>query len=150
MADSGELDFSNMEGMDDIDWSDVESELQQNREMITQEATPGGDELAEFGGDELEGESDEGPQEIDISFLLDIPLSVTVEVGRARFYIKDLLELNLNSIIELKKKVGDPLSVLVNDKLVAKGEVVIQNEKFAIKIVEIIDENVRLKKLKIT
>ena len=148
MADSEELDFSNMdEGMDDIDWSDVKSELQQNREMIVQEGAPSGglDDIA--GGDEGLGEST-GGGELDISFLLEIPLVVTIEVGRSSYYIKDLMKLNLDSIIELKKKVGEPLNVLVNDKLVAKGEAVIQNEKFALKITEIVNEKERLERLK--
>ncbi|MBU2514800.1 flagellar motor switch protein FliN [bacterium] len=144
MADSGELDFSSLDGMDDIDWSDVEGELQQNRDMILQEADTK-PALDDFSAEEG-GESDR-PSEVDIDFLLNVPLNLTVEVGRASFLIRDLLNVDLGSIIELKKKVGSPLNVLINEKLVAKGEIVVQNEKFGIKITEIIEESERLLKL---
>ena len=145
MADSGELDFSSLDGMDDIDWSDVEGELQQNRDMILQEA----DSATAPEQVSAEGEMAEAEQssEVDIDFLLNVPLSLTVEVGRSSMKIQDLLNVDINSIIELKKKVGSPLNVLINEKLVAKGEIVVQNEKFGIKITEIIEESERLLKL---
>ncbi len=145
MADSGELDFSSLDGMDDIDWSDVEGELQQNRDMILQEA----DSATAPEQVSAEGEMAEAEQssEVDIDFLLNVPLSLTVEVGRSSMKIQDLLNVDINSVIELKKKVGSPLNVLINEKLVAKGEIVVQNEKFGIKITEIIEESERLLKL---
>ena len=82
---------------------------------------------------------------VDINFLLHIPLALKVEVGRKTMFIKDLLNIDLNAIVELNKVVGSPLNVLINDKLVAKGEVVIQTEKFGLRIVEIIDKNARLR-----
>ncbi len=144
MAESGELDFSSLDGMDDIDWSDVEGELQQNREMLIKEA----EAKSPFDEAAPEGEVvDETPADVDIDFLLNVPLRLTVEVGRTALLIKDLLNVDLGSIIELKKKVGSPLHVLINEKLVAKGEIVVQNEKFGIKITEIIEESERLVKL---
>jgi flagellar motor switch protein FliN len=145
MAESGELDFSSLDGMDDIDWSDVEGELQQNRELLIKEAeakTP-----FDEASPESEAQDDGGPAEVDIDFLLNVPLKLTVEVGRTALLIKDLLNVNLGSVIELRKKVGSPLHVLINEKLVAKGEIVVQNEKFGIKITEIIEESERLIKL---
>ncbi len=144
MADSGELDFSSLDGMDDIDWSDVEGELQQNRDMILQESDTK-PALEEVSADEG-GESDQ-PSEVDIDFLLNVPLKLTVEVGRTSLLIRELLDVDLGSVIELRKKVGSPLNVLINEKLVAKGEIVVQNEKFGIKITEIIEESERLLKL---
>lgn len=144
MADSGELDFSSLDGMDDIDWSDVEGELQQNREMLIKEAEskkPAADEPM------VESTEEEPTKEVDVDFLLNIPLKLTVEVGRTSLLIKELLNVDIGSIIELKKKVGSPLNVLINDKLVAKGEIVVQNEKFGIKLTEIIEESERLLKL---
>ncbi|MBU3914134.1 flagellar motor switch protein FliN [bacterium] len=144
MADSGELDFSSLDGMDDIDWSDVEGELQQNREMLLKEAEgkdePSGDKHSESKATVESGE-------IGLDFLMNVPLRLTVEVGRTTMLIKDLLDLEIGSILELKKKIGSAMNVLINDKLVAKGEIVVQNEKFAIKLTEIIEESERLIKL---
>ncbi len=144
MADSGELDFSSLDGMDDIDWSDVEGELQQNREMLIKEAE-GKDEPSAAAPVESEAVIESG--EIGVDFLMNVPLELTVEVGRTTFLIQDLLDLDIGSILELKKKIGSAMNVLINDKLVAKGEIVVQNEKFAIKLTEIIEESERLIKL---
>lgn len=84
----------------------------------------------------------------DINFLLDIPLVVTVEIGRTRMLIKDLLQLGQGSVIELDKLVGEPMEVLVNDKLIARGEVVVVNEKFGIRLTDIISPMERLKQLR--
>ncbi len=144
MADSGELDFSSLDGMDDIDWSDVEGELQQNREMLLKEAE-GKDEPS--GDVPVESEAPVESGEIGLDFLMNVPLRLTVEVGRTTFLIQELLDLEIGSILELKKKIGSAMNVLINDKLVAKGEIVVQNEKFAIKLTEIIEESERLIKL---
>ena len=150
-----ELDFSNIDGMDDIDWSDVESELQQNREMILDEVAPTDNvDIADAGQADatVSPQAEGGPadsNDVGIDFLLDVPLQLTIEVGKTRLKIKDLLAIDIDSVIELEKSLGSPLNVLINDKLVAQGEIVIQNEKFALKITEILDENERLKKLRL-
>ncbi len=87
-----------------------------------------------------------GPREID--FLLDIPLVVSVEIGRTRMLIKDLLQLGQGSVIEFDKLVGEPMEVLVNEKLVARGEVVVVNEKFGVRLTDISSPAERLKHLK--
>lgn len=142
-----ELDLSSLDGMDDIDWSDVEGELQKNKEMLIDEADA--NKSAEM--DELieteETEEHESLGEVETDFLMDIPLRLTVEVGRTRLLIKNLLGLETGSIVELKKRIGSPLNVLINDKLVAKGEIVVQNEKFGLKLTEIIEESKRILKL---
>ena len=84
----------------------------------------------------------------DIDFLLDIPLEVTVELGRSRMFIKDLLQLGHGSVIELEKIAGEPMEILVNDKLIARGEVVVINEKFGIRLTDIISPTERIQKLK--
>ena len=91
---------------------------------------------------------DEGPANIDL--ILDIPLSVTVELGRSKMLINDLLQLGQGSVIELTKLVGDPLEVLVNDKLVARGEVVVVNEKFGVRLTDIVTPMERVKSLATT
>ncbi len=147
MADSGELDFSSLDGMDDIDWSDVEGELQQNREMLLKEAEDRDEPSAATTAPVESAAPPVESGEIGTDFLMSVPLQLTVEVGRTTFQIQDLLDLDIGSILELKKKIGSAMNVLINDKLVAKGEIVVQNEKFAIKLTEIIEESERLIKL---
>jgi flagellar motor switch protein FliN/FliY len=84
----------------------------------------------------------------DIDFLLDIPLEVSVELGRTRMLIKDLLQLCQGSVVELEKLAGEPMEVLVNSKLVAKGEVVVVNEKFGVRLTDIASPTERLRQLK--
>ena len=72
-----------------------------------------------------------------LDLILDIPLTVSVELGRSKMLINDLLQLGQGSVIELTKLVGEPLEVLVNQKLVARGEVVVVNEKFGVRLTDI-------------
>ena len=82
-----------------------------------------------------------------LDLILDIPLKVTVELGRTRILVNDLLQLGQGSVVELNKLAGDPLEVLVNDKLVARGEVVVVNEKFGIRLTDIISPVERIQNL---
>lgn len=84
----------------------------------------------------------------DINFLLDIPLVVMIEIGRTKMQIKDLLQLGQGSVIELDKMVGEPMDVFVNGKLIARGEVVVINEKFGIRLTDIVSPVERLQHLK--
>ena len=92
------------------------------------------------------GKADEA-KEANLDLILDIPLSVTVELGRSKMLINDLLQLGQGSVIELTKLVGDPLEVMVNDKLVARGEVVVVNEKFGVRLTDIVTPMERVKSL---
>ena len=82
-----------------------------------------------------------------LDLILDIPLTVTVELGRCKMLINDLLQLGQGSVIELSKLVGEPLEVLVNDKLVARGEVVVVNEKFGVRLTDIVSPMERVQTL---
>ena len=82
-----------------------------------------------------------------LDFIFDIPLEVSVELGRTRMLIKDLLQLGQGSVIELNKLAGETLEILVNQKLVARGEVVVVNEKFGIRLTDIISPADRVKQL---
>lgn len=82
-----------------------------------------------------------------LDLILDIPLTVTVELGRTRMLINDLLQLSQGSVVELTKLVGEPLEVLVNQKLVARGEVVVVNEKFGIRLTDIVSPLERVQSL---
>ncbi len=98
--------------------------------------------------DDQEFREDKEEQGINLDFILDIPLLVTVELGRARFPIQDLLKIGEGSVMELNKLVGEPLEVLVNGKPVARGEVVVVNEKFALRLTDIAQPNERLNQLR--
>ena len=89
-----------------------------------------------------------GSQASNLNFILDIPLEVTVELGRTNMLVNDLLKLGQGSVIELEKMAGETLEILANQKLVARGEVVVINEKFGIRVTEIISPMERVEKLK--
>jgi flagellar motor switch protein FliN/FliY len=87
------------------------------------------------------------PDETNLNLLLDIPLKVTVELGRTQKQIKDILELSQGSIIELDKLAGEPVDILVNNKLIAKGEVVVIDENFGVRVTDIVSQWDRSQKL---
>jgi flagellar motor switch protein FliN/FliY len=89
-----------------------------------------------------------GLQVQSLDFILDIPLKVTVELGRSKMAIRDILQLAQGSVVELSKFAGEPLEVLVNEKLIARGEVVVVNEKFGIRLTDIISPVERIEQLK--
>ena len=140
------------ENLDSLDWSDVESELKANRDQILSEVkaeSSGQKEKKEREDDEGEGDSNDplSKGDIDINFLFDVQLSIIVEVGRTQMLISDLLELEEQSIIELDSMVGQPLDIRANDLLVARGEVIVVNEKFAVRITDIISPDNRFEAL---
>ncbi|MFA1820666.1 flagellar motor switch phosphatase FliY [Virgibacillus oceani] len=95
------------------------------------------------------GEVELNPSEQrNLDLLLDIPLKVTVELGRTKRTIKDILDLSAGSIIELDKLAGEPVDILVNQKLIARGEVVVIDENFGVRVTDIVSKSDRLKKLK--
>ncbi|MCE0723413.1 MULTISPECIES: flagellar motor switch protein FliN [Legionella] len=91
------------------------------------------------------------PQEADsekMDLILDIPVSVTVEIGRTKMTIRNLLQLNQGGIVALDCLAGDPLDVLVNGTLVAHGEVVVVNDKFGVRLTDIVSKAERIKRLR--
>ncbi len=88
----------------------------------------------------------ETPRRLDL--LLDVPLDVSVELGRCRMTIQDLLALGPGAIVELDKVAGEPLDVLINDRLVARGEAVVVNDKFGIRITDIVSPQERIARLR--
>lgn len=83
-----------------------------------------------------------------LNLILDIPLRVTVELGRTKMPVSELLNLTQGSVIELAKLAGEPMEVLVNDKLIARGEAVVVNEKFGVRLTDIISPSERIEQLK--
>jgi flagellar motor switch protein FliN len=82
-----------------------------------------------------------------LEFIMDIPLQLTVELGRTKLLVKDVLQLNQGSVVELTKLAGEPLDVFVNSKLVARGEAVVVNDKFGIRLLDIVSPNERVDKV---
>jgi flagellar motor switch protein FliN/FliY len=103
------------------------------------------DDVADVDGALDDDERSEELKKLDL--VLDIPLTVTVELGRSKMLINDLLQLGRGSVIELQKLVGEPLEVLINDKLVARGEVVVVNDKFGVRLTDIVSPMERVQSL---
>jgi flagellar motor switch protein FliN/FliY len=89
-----------------------------------------------------------GNGDINLDVVLDIPVTLSMEVGRSRISIRNLLQLNQGSVVELERATGEPLDVYVNGTLVAHGEVVVVNEKFGIRLTDVISPAERIRKLK--
>jgi len=86
--------------------------------------------------------------EENIEMILDIPVTVSVEIGRSKINIRNLLKLNQGSVVELDRLAGEPMDVIVNGTLIAHGEVVVVNEKFGVRLTDVISAEERVKKLK--
>lgn len=86
--------------------------------------------------------------EVNIDMILDVPVTLAMEVGRTRISIRNLLQLNQGSVVELDRSAGEPLDVFVNGTLVAHGEVVVINEKFGIRLTDVISPAERVRKLR--
>jgi flagellar motor switch protein FliN len=89
-----------------------------------------------------------GEGSVNMEFVLDIPLEVTVELGRTKMLINDLLKLGQGSVIELTKLAGESLDILANQKAIARGEVVVVNEKYGIRLTEVISPMERIERLR--
>ncbi len=88
------------------------------------------------------------PSDVNLDVILDVPVTLSMEVGRTRIPIRNLLQLNQGSVVELDRAAGEPLDVFVNGTLVAHGEVVVVNEKFGIRLTDVISPSERIRKLK--
>ncbi|MHB8919461.1 MAG: flagellar motor switch protein FliN [Halothiobacillus sp.] len=100
--------------------------------------------------DQFETQSAHGNKEnpINLEVLMDVPVTLSMEIGRTSVSIRSLLQLNQGSIVELDRLAGEPLDVLVNGTLIARGEVVVINEKFGIRLTDVISPAERLRKLR--
>jgi flagellar motor switch protein FliN len=97
---------------------------------------------------DLKDERVENGQEINLDVILDVPVSVSLEVGRTRMPIRNLLQLTQGSVVELERDAGDPFDVYVNGTLIAHGEVVVVNDRFGIRLTDVISPAERVKRLK--
>lgn len=98
--------------------------------------------------EELQSENTKTNPNPELEVILDIPVTISMEVGRTSITIRNLLQLNQGSVIELDRLAGEPLDVLVNGTLIAHGEVVVVNEKFGIRMTDVISPAERIKKLR--
>jgi flagellar motor switch protein FliN/FliY len=96
---------------------------------------------------ELKKTSADKERSRELDFIMDIPLEISVEIGRARMLIGDMLKLGQGSVIELNRLSGEPVDIFVNNKLIARGEVVVSGEKFGVRIIDIISPSERVKRL---
>lgn len=133
-------------------WAAAAEDLEEQRKMLRSEAQKPKEEPAAAapaaavapGRPAAMGSVDDKKLEM----ILDIPLSLSVEMGRSKMLINDLLQLGQGSVIELTKLVGEPLDVFVNEKLIARGEVVVvNNEKFGIRLTEVISPADRIQSM---
>ncbi len=117
-------------------------------EKTTETQQPGSKEPEEAKFDELKTDENRDKTERDINFLLDVPLEITVELGKTKMLIQELVQLGQGSVIELEKLAGEPMEILVNNKLIARGEVVVVNEKFGVRLTDTISPMERIRQLK--
>lgn len=87
-------------------------------------------------------------KDVDLDMVMDIPVTISMEIGRTRINIRNLLQLSQGSVVELDRLAGEPMDVLVNDTLIAHGEVVVVNDKFGIRLTDVISAAERIKKLR--
>jgi flagellar motor switch protein FliN/FliY len=123
-------------------WGAALAEQAQTEAAAASVAQPATAAFQDFGGATVKS----GTQN-DIDFILDIPVQLTVELGRTKIAIKNLLQLAQGSVVELDGLAGEPMDVLVNGCLIAQGEVVVVNDKFGIRLTDIISPSERIKKL---
>ncbi|MGD8385803.1 MAG: flagellar motor switch protein FliN [Desulfobacteraceae bacterium] len=123
----------------------AEENIEQNE--IQAETDPAAQVAQEVDFADMEPGIPEDDETQGMEFLLDIPLDITVELGRTRMPIGDLLKLSQGSVVELNKLISQPLDIFVNQKLMAQGEVVVVNEKFGVRLSHIISPGERVKRL---
>lgn len=126
---------------ENLSWDDVQEEMEATRK----EDTP--TEVASVSFSELQ--SNAAPKaNMDIDFILDIPLTLTVELGRSKMLISELLQLGQGSVLELSKLAGEPMDIFINQRLIARGEVVVVNEKFGVRLTDIVSPAERVNRLR--
>lgn len=108
----------------------------------------GGEDASPAGLQTLQDEGIPGDEDFNLDVILDVPVTISMEIGQTKISIRNLLQLNQGSVIELDRLAGEPLDVLINGTLIAHGEVVVVNEKFGIRLTDVISPAERIKKLK--
>ena len=133
---------------DDVDsvWGEAMAEQSAADAATSNDGADDSYEKAQFG--QLSNEGKANVDEVNLDVILDIPVTLSVEIGRTRQTIRNLLQLNQGSVVELDRLAGEPMDVLVNGTMIAHGEFVVVNEKFGIRLTDVISAAERVKKLK--
>ena len=95
-----------------------------------------------------DGGADPGARDVNLEVILDVPVTLSMEVGRTRIPIRNLLQLNQGSVVELERAAGEPLDVYVNGTLIAQGEVVVVNDRFGVRLTDVVSPAERIKRLR--
>ena len=95
-----------------------------------------------------DGGGDAGARDVNLEVILDVPVTLSMEVGRTRIPIRNLLQLNQGSVVELERGAGEPLDVYVNGTLIAQGEVVVVNDRFGVRLTDVVSPAERIKRLR--
>ncbi|MBW1670340.1 MAG: flagellar motor switch protein FliN [Deltaproteobacteria bacterium] len=135
------VDLKETKPDENIGWDDVQNELEESKQPTVAKEASG------VNFEKIKKSETKGPS-LDLDFILDIPITVTVELGRGKMMIGKLLQLGQSSVIELTKLAGEPMDVFVNNRLIAKGEVVVVNEKFGVRLTDVVSAAERINKLK--
>ena len=134
-----------MSGDDDLD--DWAAAMAEQADEEAKASSDKGARVAEV--DELEDDNEISPSEKrKLDTILDIPVTISMEVGRSNISIRNLLQLNQGSVVELERVAGEPLDVLVNGTLIAHGEVVVVNDKFGIRLTDVVSQSERIQRLR--
>ncbi len=128
------------------DWAEAFAEQEQAEQDTADELIAGAEAAS------LPNLNDSGvkpvSEDVNMDVILDIPVTIQMEIGRTKVNIRNLLQLNQGSVVELDRLAGEPLDVLVNNTLIAHGEVVVVNEKYGIRLTDVISPAERVQKLK--
>ncbi|MEJ2092943.1 MAG: flagellar motor switch protein FliN [Syntrophobacterales bacterium] len=139
--------LNNSQAVEDFDWDKPLEKETESQGDDALELDPTSESLDPVSESINSAPPEKKEKAANMELLLDIPLEITAELGRTRMIINDLLQLGQGSVIELNKLAGEPLEILVNQKLIARGEVVVVNEKFGIRLTDIISPLERIKQL---
>lgn len=142
-------DETNSESTDRMDeWAEAMAEAEQSDGSAAAAGESAADqaiERAQF--QDLQPEAVASQGEVNLDVVLDVPVTLAMEIGRTRISIRNLLQLNQGSVVELDRLAGEPMDVLVNGTLIAHGEVVVVNEKFGIRLTDVVSPSERVKRL---
>ncbi|MBN2255113.1 MAG: flagellar motor switch protein FliN [Deltaproteobacteria bacterium] len=141
MMSNNDMNEAGIKPDEEISWDDVQEELAAS-------ASPSEKPEVRSVSFEEMTKTDGGNGGLDLDFILDIPLTLTAELGKTQMLIGDLLRLGQGSVVELAKLAGEPMDVFVNNRLIARGEVVVVNDKFGIRLTDVISAAERVSKLK--
>jgi len=129
------------DGAIDDSWGDALSEQ-------AEAASTGAESISSAAFDELASDRGDSKNKVDLDVLMDIPVTLQLEIGRAKVSIRNLLSYTQGSVVEMDRLAGEPLDLLVNGTLIAHGEVVVINDKFGVRLTDVVSPQERIKKLK--